>query len=112
MRRAQVFALSSDYEGFGNVLVEAMACGCPVISTDCPYGPGEILENDKNGLLVPVGDEAALAEAIGRILQDKRLQDRLAAAGMERAGDFDLPVIADQYDADSCGLASCDLATT
>ena len=96
MRRAQVFALSSDYEGFGNVLVEAMACGCPVISTDCPYGPGEIIENNKDGLLVPVGDGAALTEAIARMLQDRSLREQVGAAGMERAGDFDLPVIANQ----------------
>jgi glycosyltransferase involved in cell wall biosynthesis len=64
MARAAVFALSSTWEGFGNVLVEALACGCPVVSTDCPSGPAEILDRGRYGRLVPVGDAAAMAEAI------------------------------------------------
>ena len=64
MARAAVFVLSSTWEGFGNVLVEALACGCPVVSTDCPSGPAEILDRGRYGRLVPVGNDAAMAEAI------------------------------------------------
>ncbi len=64
MAKAAVLVLSSGWEGFGNVLVEAMAVGTPVVATDCPSGPAEILENGKYGALVPVGDENKMAEAI------------------------------------------------
>jgi glycosyltransferase involved in cell wall biosynthesis len=64
MKKAEVFVFSSKHEGFGNVLLEAMACGVPIVSTDCPAGPSEILEDGKWGKLVPVGDPQALATAI------------------------------------------------
>jgi glycosyltransferase involved in cell wall biosynthesis len=64
MARAGKFVLASDYEGFGLVLVEALACGGRIVSTDCPSGPSEILDAGKWGTLVPVRDVEALASAI------------------------------------------------
>jgi len=67
-RHVSVFVLSSYREGLGNVIIEALACGCPVVSTDCPYGPAEILDGGRYGQLVPVGDVTAMAEAIAATL--------------------------------------------
>ena len=64
MRRCNMVVLSSDYEGLGNVLVEAMACGVQVVSTNCPYGPSEILEDGRLGQLVPTNNPLELARAI------------------------------------------------
>lgn len=88
---ADVFALTSDYEGFGNVLVEALHHGLPVVSTDCPYGPSEILERGRWGKLVATGDEAALTaalrEAAARAVDRKELRERASFFSVERAAD-------------------------
>jgi glycosyltransferase involved in cell wall biosynthesis len=93
MSRAAVFVLSSLLEGLPNVLIEALACGCPVVSTNCPSGPQEILANGDFGPLVPVGDDRALAEAILHTLEHPPNAERLRA----RAAEFDIQTIADQY---------------
>jgi glycosyltransferase involved in cell wall biosynthesis len=97
LRAADAFVLSSRSEGFGNVLVEAMGCGTPVISTDCPHGPSDILAQGEFGILVPPRDPAALAPAFGQIL-DQREQwpaDRLRS----RAAAFTYGACADRYTA-------------
>lgn len=93
MRRAGVFVLSSRWEGLPGVLIEAMACGCPVVSTDCPSGPQEVLEGGRYGPLVPVGDEAALADAILATLEHPPAREALAAS-VER---YSAARIADRY---------------
>ncbi|KAB2910070.1 MAG: glycosyltransferase [Kofleriaceae bacterium] len=97
MSRADVFVLSSLYEGFGNVVVEAMAAGAPVVATDCPHGPGEIITDGENGLLVPVSDPQRMAFAIRRVLQDRDLAARLVERGRRRAEDFHVNKIGAEY---------------
>ncbi|NTW83795.1 MAG: glycosyltransferase [Chlorobiaceae bacterium] len=92
MRSSGAFVLSSKYEGFVNVLVEAMACGTPVISTDCPGGPDVILEHEKWGRLVPVGDSLAMADAIEQTLDAKEHPDVAA-----RAAEFSVDKAVDEY---------------
>lgn len=98
MRKAHALVLSSDFEGFGNVIAEALACGTPVVSTDCPWGPREILGDDRAGLLVPVGDERRLSNAMLRVLTDGGLRESLRLAGEKRVRDFALPVIGGRYE--------------
>lgn len=83
MNRASVLVMSSLFEGFGNVLVEALACGTPVVSVDCPYGPAEILEDGKYGRLAPLNDSAALAKAISDTLDEAPAEEILKQRGRE-----------------------------
>jgi glycosyltransferase involved in cell wall biosynthesis len=91
MARAAAFVLSSRHEGLPGVLIQALACGCPAVSTDCPHGPSEILDGGRYGALVPVGDPAALAAAIGAALDDPVPTDLLKSRSqmftVERAVD-------------------------
>ncbi len=95
--RASLFVLPSRWEGFGSILVEAMACGAPVVAADCEYGPREIVDDGETGLLVRVDDAESLAQGIHRVLADPALAGRLAERGRLRAMDFDAPAIADRY---------------
>jgi glycosyltransferase involved in cell wall biosynthesis len=93
MRRADAFVLSSDFEGLSNVLIEAMAVGCPVVSTDAPHGPREVLQDGRHGRLVPVGDVNAMAAAMHNALCAPG--DRRAA--MDWALSFQVRRCADAY---------------
>ncbi|MDE2058359.1 MAG: glycosyltransferase [candidate division NC10 bacterium] len=97
MARASLLVLSSAWEGLPGVLIEAMACGCPVVSTDCPSGPAEILDGGTYGPLVPVGDDTALAKAILSVLEtppdSERLRTQAAQFSVDRATDRYLQVL-------------------
>ena len=99
MRRARLAVCSSIYEGLGNAIIEALASGTPVVCTDCPYGPREILQDGCYGTLTPVGDPAAMAAAIAAALDrvpDRRfLMRRSLDYTAERAAERFLQIVAD-----------------
>jgi len=85
LRAADCFALSSDAEGLGNVLIESMLCGTPPVATRCPYGPDEVLRHGETGLLVPVGDANAFARALEQLAADAGLRERMGTAARRSA---------------------------
>jgi len=95
--KASVFCLSSRFEGLGMVVVEAMSVGTPVVSTDCPHGPREILEGGRNGMLVRPEDPAALAEALTTMLREGSVRERFSERGLARALDYSSEAVASRY---------------
>ena len=88
IKKSDIFVHTSLFEGFGNIILEAMACGVPVIATDCPFGPREIINSGENGVLVPVSDEGALAKALKMVLENKEAGKRLVENAHKRVLEF------------------------
>ncbi|WP_200308406.1 glycosyltransferase family 4 protein [Streptomyces adelaidensis] len=104
--KGAVAAVSSDMESFGMTIVEAMHCGVPVVATDCPHGPGEIITDGEDGLLVPLdGDVDAYADTLKRVVADEALRERLGAGALKRADAYAPAVIARRYETLFEGLA-------
>jgi glycosyltransferase involved in cell wall biosynthesis len=98
LETADAFVLSSRYEGWGIVLLEAMAAGLPVVSFACDWGPTDMIANGEDGILVPNGDIAALADALSNLMADEALRARLAANAEANVRRYDAAHILSQWD--------------
>lgn len=96
---SSLFAFSSRFEGFGMVLIEAMACGLPVVSFDCPCGPKDIVRHKEDGLLVPSGRPDLLAEALHELMIDEEKRQRMASAAVKNVKRFVLSEICGRWNA-------------
>ena len=96
-QHADLFVLSTKSEGLGMVIIEAMGNGCPVISTDAPYGPRDILGSNDYGILCPVGDSEKMSVAIEELLNDKQKRKKFIEKGLVRYKDFEIDTIMKQF---------------
>ncbi|MGO9614113.1 MAG: glycosyltransferase [Dissulfurispiraceae bacterium] len=110
IKKSDAFVHTSLFEGFGNVILEAMACGVPVVATDCPFGPREMIDNMKNGILVPMSDDNALAEALRIVLQSDELRRNLVASAFEGLENFSAAKMVTGYEHFFLEIAKVDSA--
>ncbi len=99
LSRSDLFVLPSRYEGFGNVVAEALACGVPVVTMDCPSGPGEIVRDGVDGFIVPADDTARLEQVLDQVMGDAELRDQFSARGPEVLDRFSEQKFLAQWDA-------------
>lgn len=97
MKKASVFVLSSRHEGMPGVLIQAMACGVPVVSTDCPTGPNELIVDGENGFLVPIGDVNKIAERIEELISQPILAAKMTAKAQNSIMKFHQKAAIDSY---------------
>lgn len=95
--KADIFVHTCLFEGFANVIVEAMACGVPVVAVNCPYGPRDIIEHGVNGLLVPIQSEGSLVEALSTLLNNEQLRKDMSRRGLTRSLDFAVDTMVISY---------------
>lgn len=94
---SSILVCSSRFEGFGLVMVEALACGLPVVSFNCPWGPRNIVKHGEDGLLVESGNAEALADSLSRLMVDESLRCTMSQAGMENVKRFNMEQLADRW---------------
>ncbi|WP_406080718.1 glycosyltransferase family 4 protein [Streptomyces zaomyceticus] len=99
LAKGSIAAVTSQRESFGMTIVEAMRCGLPVVSTDCPHGPREIIADGVDGFLVPVDDTAAYARTLRRLVEDDELRAKTARAALDASTRFDPARIAARHEA-------------
>lgn len=97
LEKASIFVMSSKYEGFCLAILEAMSCGLPVVSYDCPCGPKDIITEGKDGFLVPIGDEQALAERICYLIEHEDERRTMGNAALEKSKQYALDIIIDKW---------------
>ena len=94
---ASLCVMTSRYEGFGLVLLEAMTCGVPCVSFDCEFGPNEIIKDDHNGFLVPVANVKLLADKICLLIENRKLRINMGNKAKESANKFNLNSIMTEW---------------
>lgn len=94
---SDILLLTSYFEGLPMVLIEAMRCGLPVVSTDCPHGPAEIINNGENGFLIPQDDDVAYVRAVSTLIRDADLRQRMGRCAMESSKRYSMPEIINRW---------------